>query len=189
MRCVTAGVTRSVATLKQLSDFPAAQSLGEREGRVTDGSSAMQELPRLPELDYKTAVEAWRQMVDIRFKLLALLPAATSLGVSQRIPCGASIAGLVSVIRLSSYEIRNTRIHDALAKRLVELERLLGDGMVAARVRSPNLFRVGLECASGRSVSSRYGITVRSGSSTAPAWPPGPGRCAHRRSFRLYGLL
>ncbi|WP_344935111.1 hypothetical protein [Sphaerisporangium flaviroseum] len=82
----------------------------------------------LLELDYKTTFDAWRQLVDIRFKLLALIPVASVVGVSQDIPSGACAAALIFVIGLAVYEIRNTQVHDALGKRLMDLERMLGDG-------------------------------------------------------------
>lgn len=82
----------------------------------------------LLELDYKTTFDAWRQLVDIRFKLLALLPVASVVGVSQNLPAGACAAAFIFVIGLAVYEIRNTQIHDVLGKRLIDLEPLLGEG-------------------------------------------------------------
>jgi len=90
-------------------------------------------------LEYKTAFDAWRQMVDIRFKLLALIPIATVVGVSQILPPGACAAGIVFVAGLATYEVRNTQIHDTLAKRLVQLERLISEELApsdVARVRT-----------------------------------------------------
>jgi hypothetical protein len=95
---------------------------------------------RLLELDYRTAFDTWRQMVDIRFKLLALVPIATVIGVSRNLPVGACIAGLTFVIGLTLYEIRNTQIHDALARRLVQLEASLGSDADPSDVARPSTF-------------------------------------------------
>jgi hypothetical protein len=91
-------------------------------------------------LDYKTTFDTWHQLVDIRFKLLALIPVATVLGVSQRLPVAASLAGFSFVIGLVVYEIRNTQIHDALAKRLVFDEHAIGERVPSEDLAKPLTF-------------------------------------------------
>lgn len=165
---------------------------------MTDRSSASEDRRRLLELDYKTAFEAWRQMVDIRFKLLALLPVATVVGVSQKLPYGASVAGLMFIVGLSVYEIRNTQIHDALAKRLVELEGLLGGGALPQEVRAQtfsgrpqvHLRAFGLvKLWHNRSIGIIYGASAAAWTwRLCSSWPPIP-PVLSAASASIVGLL
>ncbi|GAA3348920.1 hypothetical protein GCM10020358_69210 [Amorphoplanes nipponensis] len=109
---------RSRVMRTQRADQPGSAAAEEK----LDPSTSNAELSRLAELDYKTTFDAWRQLVDIRFKLIALVPTGSMVGVAQVLPWPAYAAGMLFLCGITLYEIRNTQVHDALGKRLVQLD-------------------------------------------------------------------
>ena len=84
-------------------------------------------------LDYEQTTQLLRTLVDVRFKLLAFVPtiAVAAVGlVGQPRPAaellGVGLLGLLATLGIFIYELRNTQLHDALARRAAELERQLG---------------------------------------------------------------
>jgi hypothetical protein len=84
-----------------------------------------------PEVDYAQSIAVWNQLVEVRFKLLALVPVVTGLGVgllgnvgnvgSFRVTLVAFL-GLVTVLALMAYDLRNSMLHDVVVHRLKKLE-------------------------------------------------------------------
>jgi hypothetical protein len=94
--------------------------------------------------EYKEVCNNFRLLTDIRFKLLALLPIATGIGValsaSGRSGINTSLVGLFGLVVTASaalYNLRNDQLYNALVGRAAHLERLLGlkDGAFAQRPR------------------------------------------------------
>jgi len=81
-------------------------------------------------LDYETTVKRFEHITDIRFKLLGLVPTVTGLGAliadaNRRTPDVAiaiGALGLMVMIGIIAYEIRNTQLYDALWLRAIFLE-------------------------------------------------------------------
>jgi hypothetical protein len=84
-------------------------------------------------LDYDQTTELLRMLTDIRFKLIAFVPAiaAASVGFFGK-PRPAvellaiGLLGLTATFGILVYELRNSQIYAAAAKRAQELERRLG---------------------------------------------------------------
>jgi hypothetical protein len=83
--------------------------------------------------DYGETTQVIRQLSDIRFRLLALVPtiAAAAVGLLskpasplQRFAVG--IVGFVATLGIFVYELRNSQIHDAAVGRASFLEQRLG---------------------------------------------------------------
>lgn len=85
------------------------------------------------------ALTAWRQLVEVRFKLLALVPAVSVLALSQILDfkssqtsperwarVGVAIVGLVVLVGLAIYDRRNSELHDDLISRVRRAEAELG---------------------------------------------------------------
>lgn len=74
----------------------------------------------------------WSQLVEVRFKLLALVPVVTGAGIgllgnvgnvaSLRVTLVATL-GLATVIALMAYDLRNSILHDIAVHRLKTIER------------------------------------------------------------------
>jgi hypothetical protein len=88
---------------------------------------------------YNQVCQSWRQSVDVRFKLLALVPSVSlvALGVafggSAPLPGVASLPkvllallGLALVLGLWIYDTRNSELHDDLISRARRIEEELG---------------------------------------------------------------
>lgn len=76
--------------------------------------------------EYTRTSEVQKLLVDIRFRLLALVPTLTAIGVSvlkeQRdLRLGVGVLGLVVTLGVVMYEIRNSQIHDAAVHRIKNL--------------------------------------------------------------------
>jgi hypothetical protein len=88
----------------------------------------------IAKLDYEQTMETYRQLVDIRFKLLAFIPTLTAVAVSvlssaDMDPPGRfalAVAGFLVTFGVLLYEIRNTQFHDGAYGRLRHLEERLG---------------------------------------------------------------
>jgi hypothetical protein len=88
----------------------------------------------IAKLDYEQTMETYRQLVDIRFKLLAFIPTLTAVAVSVLSsanihPPGRfalSVAGFLVTLGVLLYELRNTQFHDGAYGRLRHLEERLG---------------------------------------------------------------
>jgi hypothetical protein len=99
------------------------------------GSPANATTPdEIAKLDYEQTMETYRQLVDIRFKLLAFIPTLTAVAVSVLSsaniqPSGRaalSVAGFLATVGVLLYELRNTQFHDGAYGRLRHLEKQLG---------------------------------------------------------------
>jgi hypothetical protein len=88
----------------------------------------------LLKLDYEQTFETFRQLVDIRFKLLGFVPTLTAVAVAlltaTAVPSHAQLAvgalGFVVTLGTIVYDQRNTQFHNGANTRLACLEELLG---------------------------------------------------------------
>ena len=84
-------------------------------------------------LDYEQTTELIRALLDVRFRLLALVPtiagaAVAFLGSHGTVAelLGLGLLGLLATVGLLLYDLRNTQIFDAAEQHARALERLLG---------------------------------------------------------------
>lgn len=84
-------------------------------------------------LDYDQTTELIRALMDVRFKLLALVPTVAGAAVgflgSHRSPAellALGLMGLLATIGILLYDLRNTQILTAMLRHAQALERLLG---------------------------------------------------------------
>jgi hypothetical protein len=100
-------------------------------------------------LEYDRAVAIFRDLTDIRFKLLALVPtlAGAAVGLLKGSQAAVTLLavgllGLSATLGVLVYELRNSEIRRGAAKRIGELEReLLHAPLVASRHKgAPRLF-------------------------------------------------
>jgi hypothetical protein len=84
-------------------------------------------------LDYDQTTQLLRTLTDIRFKLIAFVPtiAAAAVGLINRPRPAAELfaigtLGLTATLGILVYELRNSQIYAAAAKRAADLERQLG---------------------------------------------------------------
>ncbi len=103
--------------------------------RAQSGEGADREL--LLKLFEQTST-TWRMLVDVRFKLLALVPAVSFValgfvlraGESGALPAlsrlGFAMLGLVATLGLFVYDLRNSQLHDDLISRGRRIEDELG---------------------------------------------------------------
>lgn len=88
---------------------------------------------------YEQTCSTWRMLVDVRFKLFALVPTASLLSLATIFGGGDStrllsthmrllfaILGLVVTVGLLIYELRNSQLHDDLISRGRKIEDELG---------------------------------------------------------------
>jgi hypothetical protein len=82
--------------------------------------------------DYGETSQLIRQLADIRFRLLAAVPAiaALAVGLLSRAPAPAQLlavglVGLLATLGIFAYELHNTRLYDAAIARASRLEQLL----------------------------------------------------------------
>ena len=83
-------------------------------------------------LDYEQTTQLYRTLIDIRFRLLAVVPTISGAAVAflgRPRPAAELLAvgviGFVATLGIFIYELRNTEIHDAVVLRAQALERLL----------------------------------------------------------------
>ncbi|MGZ4399930.1 MAG: hypothetical protein ACXVYM_03580, partial [Gaiellaceae bacterium] len=98
-------------------------------------------------LDYEQTTELYRTLLDVRFKLLAIVPTISGVAVGlldKPRPAiellAVGLLGLVATLGIFVYELRNTQIHDAVVHRAKELERRLGFPSGLPGVDSGGLF-------------------------------------------------
>jgi hypothetical protein len=86
--------------------------------------------PETQRLDYQETMATYRQLVDVRFKLLAFVPtltgAAVALMSATDLPnveqLALSLLGLFVTLGLVMYDQRNTQLHDGSVGRAEHLE-------------------------------------------------------------------
>lgn len=121
--------------------------MGDRENRkyqTTDLPTLR--TPREPAQDealllsiYDQTCSTWRMLVDVRFKLLALVPTASLLSLATVFGGGDAtrfltprtrllfaVLGLVATLGLLIYDLRNSQLHDELISRGRKIEDELG---------------------------------------------------------------
>lgn len=93
----------------------------------------MDERTELIRLDYEKAVAIWQQLVEIRFKLLAVVPVVTGAAVSftesaktPALGITLGLLGFLVTLGIISYDQRNTEIYEVLVRRAKLLELRLG---------------------------------------------------------------
>jgi hypothetical protein len=100
-------------------------------------------------LEYDRAVGIFRDLTDIRFKLLALVPTLSGAAVGLLKGSQAAVTllavgllGLSATLGVLVYELRNSEIRGAASKRIGELEReLLHAPLIVSRPKgAPRLF-------------------------------------------------
>ncbi|HEY4265195.1 MAG TPA: hypothetical protein VGM72_07750, partial [Micropepsaceae bacterium] len=99
--------------------------------------------------EYGEVSSNFRLLTDIRFKLLAFLPAATAVATALKgdslsaASAVLSLFGLAATIGLVTYNLRNDQLYDELVGRAAFIERSLGipDGAFANRPRPWLIFR------------------------------------------------
>jgi hypothetical protein len=98
-------------------------------------------------LDYEQTTQLYRTLVDVRFRLLAVVPAIAGAAVAfvgRPRPAaellGVGVIGFVATLGILVYELRNTEIHDAVVHRAQELERLLAFPSALDRGTTGGLF-------------------------------------------------
>lgn len=84
-------------------------------------------------LDYEQTTQLLRELVDVRFKLLAFVPTIAGAAVGlfgQPRPAiellGLGLLGLIATLGVFLYELRNSQLHDSLVHRAQELESQMG---------------------------------------------------------------
>jgi hypothetical protein len=108
---------------------------------------------------YEQVCSTWKEMVGVRFKLLALVPTvslallATVLstkGLSEGLTRSGKgiivLLGLISTFGLYVYDVRNSVLHDDLISRARKIEDELGvdTGLFRGRLNAHGLFRHGV---------------------------------------------
>jgi hypothetical protein len=98
-------------------------------------------------LDYEQTTDRYRTLVDIRFKLLAIVPtiAGIAVGLLGRPHSAAELLavgliGLFATLGIFFYELRNTQVHDAVVERAQQLEQRLGLGSTLGGSHAGGLF-------------------------------------------------
>ncbi len=112
----------------------------KRQYKTTDLQTLLEDFPKLDE-DKRTSLwtlyghvcSSWEKLVDIRFKLLGLVPGVTILllielskQTQQAFKIFGGILGLIFTLAIFIYEIRNTQLHDDLISRAKKIESELG---------------------------------------------------------------
>jgi hypothetical protein len=88
---------------------------------------------------YENVCTTWRALIEVRFKLLALVPFVSVLGVQVVLSRGTeqaqlsaaartmlAVIGLAAIVGLLVYDLRNSELHDDLISRGRRLEDELG---------------------------------------------------------------
>ena len=76
--------------------------------------------------DYEATQRVWSQLVETRFRLLALAPIATALGVTHESSPAVPALGILVTVGIVLYEMPNSQLHDNAVHRMQWLERHLG---------------------------------------------------------------
>jgi hypothetical protein len=91
-------------------------------------------------LDYDQTSELLRTLLDVRFKLLALVPTISGAAIAivghASKPAellGVGLLGLVAMIGILLYEVRNSQLYEYALQRATQLEKRLGLGLFAER--------------------------------------------------------
>ena len=118
---------------------------------------------------YDQACQTWRELVGVRFKLLALVPTASILllatvlstegagkGLSIGLKILISLLGLFVTLGLLIYDLRNSMLHDDLISRIRKIEDELGvdTGLFRGRLKAGRLI------AHGHATALIYGASV-----------------------------
>jgi hypothetical protein len=124
--------------------------------------------------EYSEVSSNFRMLTDIRFKLLGLVPVATVVTALTTAAKGELLAattfvlalfGLMVVLGLITYSVRNDQLYDELVGRAAEIERSLGirDGSYGFRPRAwlhLSLGPLGWSLNHGNALLLIYGATV-----------------------------
>jgi hypothetical protein len=121
--------------------------------------------------EYREVANNFRQLTDIRFKLLVFLPAATALATVLKVePDGLrglviSLFGLATTIGLVIYSTRNDQFYGELIERASEIERILGLVGGTFSIRSTaylylRLFGIKLKVNHGTGIGIIYASTI-----------------------------
>jgi hypothetical protein len=111
------------------------RSMKPSDEPVAAEGSFLQQKPELLMSLYSEVCTSWRSLVDVRFKLLGLVPAVSGVALGtllsgDGLSAGAGIAiavfGLVVTLSLFVYEQRNSQLHDELISRGRRIEKELG---------------------------------------------------------------
>jgi hypothetical protein len=104
---------------------------------------------------YEQICSSWHLLIDIRFKLLAFVPAVSTLsiaallstdgpvkGLSPAVRTGVAALGLLTTTALFLYDRRNSQLHDDLISRGRRIEDELGvhTGQFRGRLKPSNPF-------------------------------------------------
>lgn len=98
------------------------------------------------EMDYEQTLATWRMLVDLRFRLLAFVPAIAGVlvALAGRSPSATSALvaalGLTALFGIIMYDLRNSQFHDAAIHRAKELE----NSLTLARLSDKGTGRGGL---------------------------------------------
>jgi len=82
-------------------------------------------------MDYEQTMATWRTLVELRFRLLAFVPAIAGVlgALGGRSPSATSalvaLVGLAALFGIIMYDLRNSQFHDAAIHRAKELEKAL----------------------------------------------------------------
>jgi hypothetical protein len=145
-------------------------------------------------LEYDRAVAIFRDLTDIRFKLLALVPtlsvAAVGLLKAGEAPVtllAVGALGLAATLGVLVYELRNSEIRHGAARRMGELEReLMRAPLVTGRpAGAPRLFGI-LPLEHSLGIALVYGAAL-AGWSYLVAW--GALAAAHASHSRQIGIV
>ena len=98
-------------------------------------------------IDYEQTTSLLRTLTDVRFKLLAFVPtisgaaiAVLGHGRSTGELLAVGLLGLIAMLGIVVYELRNTQVYDYAIHRAKELERLLGHVSVFDQTATGGLF-------------------------------------------------
>jgi hypothetical protein len=99
---------------------------------------------------YGRICDSWRALIDVRFKLLALVPIVSGFGVTKVLEANTSLSptagtglaliGLFATLGLLIYDLRNSELHDDLISRGRRIEDELGvdTGQFRGRLKASN---------------------------------------------------
>src|SRR4051812_37392820 len=101
--------------------------------------------------EYTQVNNLFKMLTDIRFKLVGLLPVASAATASlaqspgDGVPLVVSAFGVVVVLGVMTYHMRNDQLYDELVRRAATIERSLGlpDGVFCNRPQAWLRLRVG----------------------------------------------
>ncbi len=98
-------------------------------------------------LDYAQTTDLMRQITDVRFKLLALVPTLSGAAVavlgrpsSAAELLAVGLLGLIATLGVLVYELRNTQLYDYALHRAQVLERHLGSISIGESTLNGGLF-------------------------------------------------